>query len=100
MVPQTVTLVRHADEDRLVWDIRMDEPQFQLDDIVVTATLRPVRVPDRPTPRSIERNLTPDMIAALPIDPDADPQMIRPWLDQARESVRKAPKRSWNSHGG
>lgn len=66
--PQTATLVRYADDDRLVWNVRMHRPQFRLEDIEIRARRTPVRSPDPPTPGSIERAFTPDMIARLPLD--------------------------------
>jgi len=72
MMPQTVVLVRHADEDRLIWDVQMQPTAYVLDPVVVTGERQPVRVPgqDRPTPGSVQRNFTPNQIANLPIDPD------------------------------
>lgn len=70
MAPQTVVLARFADEDRIVWDVQLAELGFGLDTVVVRGTRRPVVVPDRPTPGSIERNLPTELISGLPIDPE------------------------------
>lgn len=68
-MPQSVILVRHADEDRLIWDVQLQQGAFALDPLIVTgeATRRRVQVPDRPTPGSSEQVLTTDMVASLPI---------------------------------
>ena len=68
MVPQTVTLTRYADDDRLEWNVRMTSQAVMLDEIVVRGVLTPVRVVDRATPGSTGRNLTPEALAALPIE--------------------------------
>ena len=68
MSPRQFTLVRYADEDRLVWDVQMSTQPLRLTDIEVRACLTPVRIPDRPTPGSVERSLTAAQIANLPID--------------------------------
>ncbi len=70
MAPQTVVLARFADEDRIVWDVELAELGFGLDTVTIRGTRRPVVVRDRPTPGSIERNLSTDLIAGLPIDPE------------------------------
>ncbi len=51
MSPRQFTLVRYANEDRLVWDVQMSSQPMRLSDIEVRAFLTPVRIPDRPTPR-------------------------------------------------
>lgn len=70
VLPQTVVLIRHADEDRLVWDVQLQYGAFALDAVVVTgeAPQRRVQMPDRPTPGSVQQVVTPDMLANLPID--------------------------------
>ncbi len=70
MAPMQTTLERYADEDRLVWDIRMTTQPFLLAPIEVEARLTPVRIPDPQTPGATERNLLPGQIAALPIEPE------------------------------
>jgi hypothetical protein len=66
---QTAILVRHADEDRLVWDVTLQDHVYVLDPAVVTgqAIARPIRPLDRPTPGELQQTLTPDMIANLPV---------------------------------
>lgn len=67
--PQATVLQRHADEDRLVWDLQMQEAAFMLDPITVTGeVMRAVRAPDQPTPGSVQRVFTPEMLANLPLD--------------------------------
>jgi hypothetical protein len=67
--PQVTVLQRHADEDRLVWDVQLQESALMLDPITVTGeVLRAVRVPDLATPGSTQRMFTPDMLANLPLD--------------------------------
>jgi hypothetical protein len=67
--PQAAVVQRHADEDRLVWDAQMQESAFLLDPITVTGeVMRAVRVPDLPTPGSVQRVFTPEMLANLPLD--------------------------------
>jgi hypothetical protein len=70
VLPQTVLLIRHADEDRLIWDVQLAYGAYALDPLVVTgeANQRRVQVPDRPTPGSVQQVVTPDMLANLPID--------------------------------
>ncbi|MFB3070096.1 MAG: carboxypeptidase regulatory-like domain-containing protein, partial [Gemmatimonadales bacterium] len=70
MSPRQFSLVRYADEDRLVWDVQMSDQPIRLTDVEVRAFLTPVRIPDRPTPGSVERSLTAAQIANLPIDAD------------------------------
>ncbi len=68
MAPRQYALVRYADEDRLVWDVQMSSQPMRLTDIEIRAFLTPVRIPDRPTPGSVERSLSATQIANLPID--------------------------------
>ena len=67
MTPRQLTVTREADEDRLVADVQLTSQPVQLDEIVVRGRPQPRNV-DRPTPGSVERNLSPDQIARLPID--------------------------------
>lgn len=69
--PQTAILVRQADEDRLVWDVQLQDMAFPLDPLIVTgeAARRPIQVPDRPAPGDAQVAFTPDMLASLPLDP-------------------------------
>jgi hypothetical protein len=69
MAPATLTIAHVADEDRLVTNVRMSENATQIQGVVVRARPTPREGPDRPTPGSQERNLTPDQVARLPIDP-------------------------------
>jgi len=70
VLPQTVLLIRHADEDRLIWDVQLAYGAFALEPLVVTgeAARRRVQMPDRPTPGSVQQVVTPDLLANLPID--------------------------------
>ncbi|HEX9728369.1 MAG TPA: carboxypeptidase regulatory-like domain-containing protein [Gemmatimonadales bacterium] len=70
LMPYQATLVRYADEDRLVWNVRLSAHAVVMTPIEVQARLAPVRVPDRPSPGSTERVLTPAVVQSLPIDPD------------------------------
>jgi len=69
MAPAEVMVARQADEDRLVTNVRMSQNPTQIQGVVVRARSTPRDLPDRPTPGSQERNLTPDQVARLPIDP-------------------------------
>jgi hypothetical protein len=69
MAPATVNVAHQADEDRLVTDVRMSQNPTQLQGVVVRARSTPRDLPERPAPGSQERNLTPDQVARLPIDP-------------------------------
>jgi hypothetical protein len=67
--PQAMVLQRHADEDRLVWDVQLQEAALLLDPITVTGeVMRAVRAPDLTTPGSTQRTFTPDLLATLPLD--------------------------------
>src|SRR5205809_3291934 len=66
MAPAWVTIARQADEDRLVANIRMGSLAVPLEPVTVTA--RRTARGERPAPGSIERNLTPEQLARLPID--------------------------------
>jgi len=70
ILPQTVLLIRHADEDRLIWDVQLHYGAYALDPVVVTgeANQRRIQMPDRPTPGSVQQVVTPDMLSNLPID--------------------------------
>ncbi len=69
MTPQQGTIVRQADEDRLVWSVRLASQGFALEEITVRGQRTPLRVPELPTPGSTERQLSPEQVARLPIDP-------------------------------
>jgi len=70
--PRAGVVVRYADEDRLVWDARLTGQPVMLEGVEVRGevTVAPVRIPDRPTPGSIEQVLTTDQLARLPLDAD------------------------------
>jgi hypothetical protein len=67
MAPVRLTIARQADEDRLVADIRMGLAAVALEPVTVTARRNP-RGNERPTPGSTERDLSPQLLARLPID--------------------------------
>ena len=69
MAPATLDVARVTDEDRLVTDVVLSQNPTQIQGVVVRARPAPREAPDRPTPGSQERNLTPDQVARLPIDP-------------------------------
>jgi hypothetical protein len=74
MQPANFTLVRQADEDRLVGDVTMSASPTTLATVVVRAQQTPPRG-DRPEPGSTERMMTGEQLARLPIDP-SDPNAI------------------------
>ncbi len=67
MAPTRLTIARQADEDRLVADIRLGLAAIPLEPVTVTARRNP-RDGERPTPGSTERDLSPQLLARLPID--------------------------------
>ncbi len=67
MTPHVATLVRQADEDRLVWNVALGTSIIELQAVRVTSR-RQVRLPDPPTPGTSERVFTTDNAARLPID--------------------------------
>jgi hypothetical protein len=69
MAPATLNVAHVADEDRLVTNVQLSQNATQIQGVVVRARPTPREAPDRPTPGSQERNLTPDQVARLPIDP-------------------------------
>jgi hypothetical protein len=66
--PRIELLQRHADEDRLVWNVRLSGGPITLDPINVRAGPQLVRAPDGPTPGSTERAFNADQLARLPTD--------------------------------
>ncbi|MDP3773865.1 MAG: carboxypeptidase regulatory-like domain-containing protein [Gemmatimonadales bacterium] len=68
MAPRIELLQRHADEDRLVWNVRLTGSAVTLDPITVRAGPQIVRAPDGPTPGSTERAFNGDQLARLPTD--------------------------------
>ncbi len=69
MTPVERLVTRQADEDRLVLNVTMNRPAQRLADVVVSERRGPVIAPNAPTPGSIERMVTPDQAARLPLDP-------------------------------
>lgn len=62
-------VVRHADEDRLVTDVRLSSSPMRLSEVVVQGRRPPPPGGmDLPTPGSIERVVTPEQLARLPVD--------------------------------
>jgi hypothetical protein len=70
MAPQILTVVRQADEDRLVTDVRVSVVPTRLADINVQARRAPLpgAGQDAPGPGATERVLSPDQLQRLPID--------------------------------
>ncbi|MGQ0538126.1 MAG: hypothetical protein ACT4R6_04200, partial [Gemmatimonadaceae bacterium] len=68
LAPQQVVVMRQADEDRLVADIRMAATATQIAGVTVRGRQALPRDQERPTPGSTERLLTTDQAARLPID--------------------------------
>jgi hypothetical protein len=66
--PRQALLQRYEDEDRLVWNVQLMEGAVTLDELQVTARRGAVQIPERPTPGSTERLLTPDLVSRLPIE--------------------------------
>ena len=46
MAPHTATLTRQADEDRLVWNVKLGTSIIELEAVTVRGVRRPVRAPD------------------------------------------------------
>lgn len=69
LTPVERLVARMADEDRLVTDITLSTVPQRLDEVVVRGNNGPPVLPNAPTPGSTERNLAPDQVARLPIDP-------------------------------
>ena len=67
MTPHTQLLARDADEDRLVWNVRLRAGAVTLDAISVQ-TGPQLRSGEGPTPGSSERAFGADQLARLPID--------------------------------
>ena len=76
LAPQTATVSRLADEDRLVANFTLIAVPTQLEAVVVEAG-RPVqqRQDERPTPGSTGRSLSGEALSRLPIDP-GDPNAV------------------------
>ena len=56
-MPQTVILVRHADEDRLIWDVQLREAGFVLDPVVKGITYDPFKILGEALPADDVRQL-------------------------------------------
>ena len=67
MVPVQRTIVRQADEDRIVANVKLSSTPVQLEELRVAAR-RQGPGDQRPSPGSTERNLTTDQVQRLPID--------------------------------
>jgi Carboxypeptidase regulatory-like domain len=65
--PTRMNVVRQADEDRLVADVKLGRTVAVLSSVEVRARSRP-RPTDRPEAGSTERNLNPALINRLPVD--------------------------------
>lgn len=74
LAPAAFSLVRQADEDRLVGDVQMVAAPTTLGAVVVRSR-NPGRGGDRPAPGDLQRTLTGEQLARLPIDP-SDPNAI------------------------
>ncbi len=68
LAPQQIHLMRLADEDRLTADATLTLNSTQLNAVAVTARPNLPTGNDLPTPGSIERAMTPEQAARLPID--------------------------------
>lgn len=74
MAQVTGTLARQADEDRLIWSVRMSTVPQQLQAVVVRGN-NPSAGNERPGPGSVERVMSGEQLNRLPIDPN-DPAAI------------------------
>ncbi|MCC6771409.1 MAG: carboxypeptidase regulatory-like domain-containing protein, partial [Gemmatimonadaceae bacterium] len=68
LAPQTLTVGRHADEDRIIVDIKMSTNPTVLAAVTVQARRNVPQEGNRPAPGSVERALNADQAARLPID--------------------------------
>src|SRR5689334_186803 len=68
MNPRIEMIQRHADEDRLVWNVRVVQGTVQISAINVTSGPQITRAPEGPTPGSSERNFTDAQLSRLPTD--------------------------------
>lgn len=70
MIPGEKVVVRQTDEDRLEADFILAAQPQQLDELQVrSGRTGPVRIPELPTPGTVERLVTPELAARLPLDP-------------------------------
>ncbi|HEY8176315.1 MAG TPA: carboxypeptidase regulatory-like domain-containing protein [Gemmatimonadaceae bacterium] len=72
--PQSATIARQADEDRLVRDFALSTAPATLEAVTINARQTPARG-ERPEPGSTERVLTGEQLQRLPIDP-SDPNAL------------------------
>jgi len=72
--PTTAMVIRQSDEDRLVHDFALTTTATTLDAVVVIARQAP-RAGERPEPGSIERVISGEQLARLPIDA-TDPTIL------------------------
>ncbi len=68
MAPRIEVVQRHADEDRIIWNVRVNPGTITLATINVNAGPQMVRVPEGPTPGSAERAFGIDQTSRLPTD--------------------------------
>jgi len=96
MNPRIEMIQRNADEDRLVWNVRVIKGTVQLAAINVQSGPQITRAPEGPTPGNSERNFTDAQLSRLPTDasdlalpassPSAAPTR-RPTASRSRASV-------------
>ncbi len=68
-LPMIQNVTRQADDDRIVFNVKLGEQATRVQDLVARAASRPdPNALDRPTPGSTERNMTADQASRLPID--------------------------------
>lgn len=75
LAPATFSLARQADEDRLVGDVQMVAAATTLSAVIVRARNPGAGGGDRPSPGDVQRALTGEQLARLPIDP-SDPNAV------------------------
>ncbi len=68
MSPVQRTIVRQADEDRIVANVKLSSTPVQLEELRVAARRPTGPANQPPSPGSTERNLTTDQVQRLPID--------------------------------
>ncbi len=68
MVPVQRTIVRQADEDRIVANVKLSSTPVQLEELRVAARRPQGPSNQAPSPGATERNLTTDQVQRLPID--------------------------------
>lgn len=69
MSPRIAILTRQADEDRLIWNVRLASSPVTLEAINVRSGPQVTRMPDQgPTPGSTERGFGIEQISRLPVD--------------------------------